>query len=95
MKIWVNRNVCDSNLAACEGCFGQLVITGVPDRLCVVKHQEDGSETLTVYMHSEEHNEVLVIPPERREEVAYEGWTQFVSFEPEFRKNEGTTQVKK
>jgi hypothetical protein len=58
--------------------------------MCIFKHEDDDSETLTVHLHSEDHNEVLVIPPEMRELVAYEGWTQFVSFEPPFRKNEGT-----
>jgi hypothetical protein len=30
-----------------------------------------------------------------RDIVAYEGWDQFVSFEPEFRHNEGADHIKK
>lgn len=93
MKIWIDRNLCESNLAACEECFGHLVLTGVPDRACILEYEDDGSEALTIFLHSEGHDEVLVITPEMRELVAYDGWTQHVSFEPSFRKNEGTERV--
>ncbi|MFQ5854301.1 MAG: hypothetical protein ACE5LU_01460 [Anaerolineae bacterium] len=90
MKVWIDRNVCESNLAACESCFGQFVITGVPDRPCILAYRDDASETLIIFLHSEDHEEMLIIPAEMRELVAYDGWTKFVSFEPRFRKNEGT-----
>ncbi len=89
MKIWIDRNTCDSNLAACEQCFGQLVRTGVPDRACILQYEDDGSDTLTIYVHSEDTTETVVIPPDMRELVAYEGWTSFVHFQPPFRKHEG------
>jgi hypothetical protein len=96
MKVWIDRDTCDSNLAACLSCFGQLVLTGVPDRGCIMKYEEDGSETLTVFMHSDgQDREPLIIPKEMRDIVAYEGWDQFVSFEPEFRHNEGADHIKK
>jgi hypothetical protein len=95
MKIWIDRNLCEANLAACESCFGQLVRTGVPDRGCIIAYEDDGSETLTIYLRSEEHEEMLVIPPEMRELVAYDGWSQYVSFEPKFRKNEGVERFLK
>lgn len=90
MKVWINRNVCGDNLATCESCFGQFVRTGQPDRYCIMRTEEDGQETLTVVLHTEDKTVTLVIPPEKREEVAYEGWTKYVPFEPPFRKNEGT-----
>lgn len=90
MKLWLDRNVCESNLAACESCFGQLVISGVPDRPCVLAYRDDGSETLTIFLRAEKYEEMLIIPPNMRERVAYDGWSQYVSFEPQFRKSEGT-----
>jgi hypothetical protein len=87
MRVWIDRNSCDSNLSACESCFGQFVRTGVPDRGCILVAKDDGKEALTIFMHSENHNEMIVIPPELREMVAYEGWSKFVSFEPAFTKD--------
>ena len=94
MKVWIDRDTCDSNLSACLSCFGQLVRTGVPDRGCITDFEDDGSEDMTVYMFSDgEEREPIVIPKEDRELVAFEGWDKFVSWKPEFRKNEGTHKV--
>lgn len=95
VKVWIDRDLCESNLAACEECFGHLVLTGVPDRACILAYKDDDNETLTVFMHSEGHDETLSIPPEMRELVAYDGWTQYVSFEPLFRKNEGVERLER
>jgi len=86
MKVWINRDTCGSNLAACESCFGQFLRTGVPDRGCIVTWRDDGSDAITVYMRSEGANHVIVIPPEKRDLIAYEGWPAFVDFEPLFSK---------
>jgi len=59
-------------------------------------HEDDESEDMIVYMHSDgEDREPIFIPKEDRELVSYEGWDKFVSFEPRFRKNEGTDRLKK
>jgi hypothetical protein len=93
MKVWIDRDTCDSNLSACLSCFGQLVRTGVPDRGCITDFEEDSSEDMTVFMFSDgQEREPIVISKEDRELVAFEGWDKFVSWEPEFRKNEGTQQ---
>lgn len=96
MKVWIDRDTCDSNLSACTSCFGQLLRMGVPDRGCIIKFEDDGSEDFVVYMHSdgEEHGPYF-ISKEDRELVAYEGWDKFVDFIPHFRKNEGTRLAKK
>jgi hypothetical protein len=96
MKIWIDRDTCDSNLSACLSCFGQLVLTGVPDRGCIVQYEDDGSENLTIFMRSDgQDREPLIIPPDMRDMVAFEGWDKFVSFEPNFRHNEGADRLKK
>lgn len=93
MKVWIDRNTCDAHLATCLSCFGRLALTGVPDRGCIRDYEEDGSKDLTIFMKSDGHEETLVIPEEMRELVAYEGWDQFVSFEPAFRRGEGVERV--
>jgi hypothetical protein len=96
MKVWIDRDTCDSNLSACLSCFGQMVRTGALDRGCIMKYEEDGSETWTVFMHSDgQEQDPLIIPKEMRDMVAYEGWDKFVPFEPEFRHNEGADHLKK
>ena len=88
MRVWLDRDTCDSNLAACEGCFGQFLRTGVPDRGCMLAWQDDGSEDITLYMTSEGKTHTVVIPADMRELVSYEGWPQFVDFAVRFRKHE-------
>lgn len=93
MKVWIDRDKCTATLSTCESCFGQLVRTGVPDRGCVLAYKDDGSEDLTIFLHSNGHQEMLIIPSDMRDMVAYDGWTKFVDFEVPFRRNEGTERV--
>jgi hypothetical protein len=96
MKVWIDRDTCEFNLSARLSCFGPLALTGVPDRGSIVKYEADGSETLTVFRHSDGQERVfLIIPRQMRDRVAYEGWDKFVPFEPEFRHNEGADRLKK
>jgi hypothetical protein len=96
MKVWIDRDKCEASLSACLSCFGQFVRTGVPDRGCILNFEEDSSEDLIVYMHSEGvDREPIFIPAKDRELVAYEGWTEFVNWEPAFRKNEGSEPADK
>jgi len=90
MKVWIDRDTCDSNLSACLSCFGELMAHGKVDRGCVLNWEEDGTDDVTLFMHSDgaDHGP-YVIPADQRELVAYEGWDKFVDFEPEFRRNEG------
>jgi hypothetical protein len=96
MKVWINRDTCESNLSACTSCFGQLLRTGVPDRGCIMNVEDDNSEDFTIYMHSEgaDHGPYF-IPKDQAELVAYEGWDKFVDFEPSFRRNEGAERLKR
>lgn len=74
MKVWIDGNACEFNRATCESCLGQLVSNGVPDRPCILAYRDDGRETLTIFMHSQDYEEMLIIPPGMHEEVAYNGW---------------------
>jgi hypothetical protein len=71
-----------------------LLRTGVPDRACIIDVEDDNSEDFIVYMRADgEDREPIIIPKDMRELVAFEGWDKFVSFEPEFRKNEGAKKL--
>ncbi len=93
MKVWMNRDKCETSLSACLSCFGQFVRTGVPNRGCITDHEDDGTEDITIFMISEGVERAPVfIPEEDRELVAYEGWDKFVDWKPRFRKNEGAAR---
>lgn len=52
--------------------------------------EDDGTEDMTIIMHSDgEDREPIFIPEEDRELVAFEGWDQFVPWKPQIRRNEG------
>jgi hypothetical protein len=95
MKVWIDRDTCDSNLSACLSCFGELMARGKVDRGCVLEWEDDGAEDVTLYMRSDgaDHGP-YVVPADQRELVAYEGWDKFVDFVPNFRRNEGIDQLK-
>jgi hypothetical protein len=88
VKVWIDRDTCDSNLAACESCFGQFLRTGIPDRGCMLAWKDDGREDVTVYMNTEGKTHMVVIPAQMRDLVSYDGWPQFVDFPVKFRKHE-------
>ena len=96
MIVWIDRDTCDSNLSACISCFGELMAHGKFDRGCILDTQDDGSEDITVYMRSDgKDHGPYVVPADKRELVAYEGWDQFVDFVPSFRHNEGANRIKR
>jgi hypothetical protein len=95
MKVWIDRNQCEANLAACESCFGQFIRTGVPDRGCILATKNNGGGGYTIFLKANHHVEILEIPADQVDLVAFEGWSKFVSFEPAFRQNEGTERLKK
>ncbi|MCB0216917.1 MAG: hypothetical protein KDH92_09795 [Chloroflexi bacterium] len=87
MKVWMNRDTCNSNLSACESCFGQFLRTGIADRGCVMRWEDDDSDDITVYMHTDGQDRRIVIPSELRETVSYEGWSKFVDWQPRYERN--------
>ncbi len=93
MKVWIDRDTCQSNLSACISCFGELMRRGAVDRACILEVEDDGTEDVTVYMRSDNADHgPYVIPADQRELVAFEGWDHFVDFVPEFRRDEGATR---
>jgi len=77
MKVWIDRNVCEKDLIACQSCFAQLVFSGVRDQSCVLAYKDDGGENLTIVLHSQEGDEMLIIPPHLRERVSRAGWGKY------------------
>ena len=85
MKVTIDRRLCDHVLSECERCFARFVLNPEgEDRTCITDYVEDGDSNLTLTLKYDGLEEVLVIPPEKRELVASEGWSQFVKVQPKF-----------
>ncbi len=81
MYVKINRNVCDHQLAICERCLGKFLQNPMGyERQCFEEIRDDGSDLLTIDLHSGEHNVQLVLDAQQRELLGGEGWAKFVEF---------------
>ena len=85
MRVKINRNVCTAQLAFCEQCLGKFLQEPLGyERRCFEELEDDHSNLLTIDLISGKHEETLVLDDEQRRLAAADGWSFFVSFEPEF-----------
>jgi hypothetical protein len=81
MRVKINRDVCPAHLAFCERCLGQfLKYPEGYERRCFEELEDDGSDVLTVELHTGDHKVVMRLNEEQRQLVAGDGWARFVSF---------------
>jgi hypothetical protein len=81
MRVKLNRDYCDAHLAFCERCFGQFLKYPMGyERRCFEELEDDGKETLTIEMHTGDHNLLLELDEKQRQLMANEGWAYFVDF---------------
>ena len=81
MRVKINRNVSPAQLAFCERCLGQFLKYPYGyERRCFEELEEDGSDILTIELHTGDHDVVLHLDEAQRLEMAGEGWAYFVDF---------------
>jgi len=81
MRVRINRNVCPAHLAFCERCLGQFLKYPFGyERRCFEALEDDGSDVLTVEMHTGDHDLILKLDEQQRRLMAGEGWAYFVDF---------------
>ncbi|HLV35177.1 MAG TPA: hypothetical protein VKY59_08700 [Spirillospora sp.] len=81
MYVKINRNVCDHQLAICERCLGRFLRHPLGyERRCFEKIHDDGSDLLTIDLHTAGHDVRLVLDEEQRRLLAGDGWATFVDF---------------
>jgi hypothetical protein len=81
MRVKVNRDLCQKGLALCERCLGQFLKYPMGyERICFTELEDDGSDLLTIELHSGNNDTVLVLDEEQRQLLAGEGWANFVEF---------------
>ncbi len=85
MKVTINRGLCNHVLPECERCFARFVSNPEGgEKACITEYVEDDSPVLTLTLQYDGLEEVLIIPPEQRELIASEGWSNFVKIPPKF-----------
>jgi hypothetical protein len=89
MRVKINRDVCPAQLAFCERCLGQFLKYPYGyERRCFEELEEDGSDLLTIELHTGEHDVTLKLDEPERLELAGEGWARFVDFPVPMYRNE-------
>lgn len=82
MYVKINRDVCDAHLAFCERCLGQfLKVPEGYERRCFEEIEDDGSELLTIELHTGDIDRTYVLNEEQRLMLAGEGWATLVDFD--------------
>jgi hypothetical protein len=83
MKVVIDRDLCDASLPFCARCSAAFIRfpEGV-DRMCIQDIIEDGKETLTIEMHTDDRTLVIELTEEQRELASVEGWEALADFDP-------------
>lgn len=81
MYVKIDRDVCDHQLAICERCLGRFLEYPLGyERQCFVELRDDGSDLLTIDLHTDGRELRLVLDESQRKLMAGEGWASFVDF---------------
>ena len=83
MRVVIDRDLCDNSLPFCQRCSAALIrYPEGEDRLCIREIVDDGSDLLTIVMHTDGRELVLELTEEQREIAAVEGWEALADFDP-------------
>jgi hypothetical protein len=82
MRVRINRNVCDAQLAFCERCLGRFLLYPEGyERHCFEELEDDGKDELTIELHTGDRTVTLTLNEEERKMAAGEGWASLVGFD--------------
>jgi hypothetical protein len=77
MYVKLNRDVCGHEIATCERCFGRFLLYPMGyERQCFEEIVDDGSDLLTIDIHSGDKDYHLVLDEKERKLLAAEGWAK-------------------
>jgi len=83
MRVVIDRDLCDSSLPFCQRCSAAFIRypEGV-DRMCIREIIDDGSDLLTIAMHTDGRELVIELNEEQRAIAEVEGWEALADFDP-------------
>ena len=83
MKVVIDRDLCDASLPFCQRCSAAFIrYPEGSDRLCIRDVIEDGKETLTIEMHTDQRTLEIELTDEMQELASVEGWEALADFDP-------------
>lgn len=83
MKVVIDRDLCDASLPFCARCSAAFIrYPEGTDRLCIQEVIEDGRDTLTIEMHTDDRVLTIELTEEEREIASVEGWEALADFDP-------------
>lgn len=83
MKVVLDRDLCDASLAYCQRCSAAFIrYPEGTDRLCIREVVDDGKDTLTLQMHTDQRELTVELTEEQRELASVEGWEALADFDP-------------
>jgi hypothetical protein len=73
MRIWVDREFCQRDLADCLSCFSQLTRTGTTECDCIQSYTQDGKKSITIFGYYRGQDwKPFIIAQELLDMIAYE-----------------------
>ncbi|MCB9444437.1 MAG: hypothetical protein H6669_09390 [Ardenticatenaceae bacterium] len=83
MKVIIDRDLCDANLAYCQRCSAAFIRNPEGgDRLCIREIIDDDKDTLTLKMFTDGRTIELELTDEQRDLASVEGWESLADFDP-------------
>lgn len=83
MKVIIDRDLCNASLPFCQRCSAAFIrYPEGSDRLCIMDVVEDGKETLTLEMHTDNRELEIELTEEMRDLASVEGWEALADFDP-------------
>lgn len=83
MKVVMDRGLCNASLPFCQRCSAAFIRDPEgTDRLCISEIIDDGKETLTLEMHTDDRELEIELTDEMRDLASIEGWEALADFDP-------------
>ena len=83
MKVVIDRDLCNASLPFCDRCSAAFIrYPEGSDRMCIRDIVEDGKDSLTIEMHTDQQMMVVELTDEMQELASVEGWEALVDFDP-------------
>ncbi len=83
MRVTIDRNLCNASLPFCQRCSAVFIRNPEgEDRLCILDVEDDGKETLTLHLLTDNRELEIELTEEQQDVAAIEGWDALADFDP-------------
>jgi hypothetical protein len=83
MKVVIDRDLCDASLPFCQRCSAAFIrYPEGSDRPCIREIEDDGKETLTIVIYSDNRSLEVELTEEEQQLASVEGWEALADFDP-------------